>query len=435
MKINKQFNLFILFVTLLIGSQPLRSETTFTSHHSLLTQNELSFLREILLTEVQQRKILDLDFRLLSGNDIVFEFSARNGQVLKDAPNPASLFRIASMSKPITAVAALILIERGLLDLDAPVSNYIESFSNMSVWTGEKEELMKPDATIQTVPANSPVLVRHLLTHTSGIIYPHGKKSKLTQMYHDLKITNGAIQTYDSPESLMARIGTIPLKVQPGQAWVYGMSVDVLGRVIEVASKQSLSDFLQKNIFEPLKMKDTYFFIPNAEQQRLLPLYTRDETNQLLPLPDGALKTGTLEFSADYAVNGPKSYYSGGGGLISTIDDYTKFTDFLAHFKHYQGAEILAPEWLNQMKSNQVAKLDIGVPGYTYGFGIGVRDNKSVGSTPGNIGELSWSGLFYTKFWIDPSTEISGLFFAQMQPDKRTDLYNRLKSSIYSPGQ
>ncbi|MHC4121168.1 MAG: serine hydrolase domain-containing protein [Planctomycetota bacterium] len=243
-----------------------------------------------------------------------------------------TIFRIASMTKPITSVAVMMLYDDGLIKLDDPVSKYIPEFDGPTVVVAEQEGR-------KTVAAKRPITIKHLLTHTSGLTYHWN--TTLGPLYKEAGITHGLLPDDGTLGEKMKKLAGIPLLHQPGEAWEYGLSTDVLGRVVEVVSGKSLKEFFEQRIFEPLGMKDTHFFIPDEKMHRLAAAYAPRPQGGLRRLGAEPVVEGALVYRADHPYAGRRRYYSGGGGLCSTVGDYLRFCRMLLNYGELDGKRLL----------------------------------------------------------------------------------------------
>ncbi len=311
-----------------------------------------------------------------------------------------TLMRLASMTKPVTAVATMMLVERGDIGLDDPVSDYIPAFADTGVATAFQAN---EAGEFQTTPQTQPITIRHLLTHTSGIGYIFDGETGLGQA-----MAQGTLYQGDGDlETKIDDLAKFPLYFQPGERWYYSYSNDVLGRVIEVASGMAFEDFLEQEIFLPLGMSNTGFFPSEAEIASAATLYTHAE--------NGALINPYSEDNPEYIPSWP----SGGGGLISTGADYARFAMMLANGGELDGVRLLEPETLASMIQPQVA-LDVMPPsmtGLAYGFGVGVvlpgTDERPALGIPGDYG---WGGYFDTDFFVSPASGLVAIMMTQIIP-------------------
>jgi CubicO group peptidase (beta-lactamase class C family) len=326
---------------------------------------------------------------------------------------PDTIFRIASMTKPITSVAVLMLYEEGHFQLGDPVSRFVPEFKNTTV-------LAEPSPDADVVPAERQVTIRHLLTHTSGLTYHWDKV--LGPRYKEAGITHGLLQDDDLLAEDMPKLAQVPLLHQPGEKWTYSLSTDVLGRVVEVVSGMSLADFFRERIFEPLRMEDTAFYPPQEGVSRLAAVYGPDPEGGLKRLGDDVLGEGPMTFTTTYPYEGPKKYYSGGGGLCSTVSDYVRFAQMLLNGGELDGARLLSPKTVALMTTDHVGELS---EGFGFGLGVSVRRSLRESGELGSVGTFGWAGFWYTTFFIDPQERLIGVCMAQLHPSGRATLNSR----------
>lgn len=313
---------------------------------------------------------------------------------------PDAIFWIASMTKPVTSVAAMMLVEQGRLDLDAAVSQYLPRLKDMQVGV-EKPDPATGKKEITLEPAKRPMTVRDLLRHTSGLVYP--------PQYTDTAINrlyNKAV--FDRDKTLadfVASLADLPLAHQPGEVWEYSWSVDVLARVIEIASGQPFDQFLQDRILGPLRMVDTGFYVPEAKLARLVDA----------PEPRGS----------PFDVTRPRKLLSGGGGLVSTAADYLRFCQMLLNGGELDGAKILTPQTVQLMTTNSlpagirtVGEAIGPARGTSWGLGFAIRTGPESSQVPGSVGSYTWSGVWGTYFWIDPAEKLIAVQMIQAAPGK-----------------
>ncbi len=338
------------------------------------------------------------------------------GMADREAKKPISkdtIFRIASMTKPITSVAVMMLYEEGRFLLSDPVSLYIPEFKNQKVLVADS---LKDGASVPlaTVPAKREIQIRDLLAHTSGLTYQWDEH--LGGIYREAGITHGLLQDSSTVGEKMKKLAGLPLLHHPGEAWTYGLSIDVLGYLVEVVADMPLDEFFATRIFKPLKMEDTHFFLPDEKVNRLAAGYRPAVNGGIERIPEGPIETdrSTFVFSVDYPYKGPKSYFSGGGGLCSTISDYARFCQMLLNGGELDGVRLLSRKTVELMTADHAGALMPGGAGFGLGFSV-VRDTGAFGELA-SVGTYSWGGFFYTRFWIDPAEELVVLFMAQKHP-------------------
>ncbi len=351
------------------------------------------------------------------------ELVARHGKVAyfkavgmadRDAKKPMStdaLFRICSMSKPITSAAVMMLYEEGRFTLDEPVSDFIPEFKNMKVldppWPQDKTS--PPGA---LVDAKRPITIFELLTHTSGLTYQWN--ARLGKSYIEAGIGSGLSQHEGTIGDAVKKLAAQPLLFQPGDDWEYSLADDVLGYLVERVSGMPFDRFLEERIFKPLGMKDTSFFLPADKVARLATAYTYYADKGLEPIRDGQrVKESFYSFSADYPYNGPKTYFSGGGGLVSTAADYYRFCQMMLNGGELDGVRILSRKSVELMSQNHAqGKLD----DFGYGLGFGDISEPKQLTELGSVGSYFWGGFYYTSFVIDPKEDLIAIFMAQLHP-------------------
>ena len=342
-----------------------------------------------------------------------------------------TIFRIASMTKAITSVALMMLVEEGKLHLDDPLSKHLPEFMDMMVLVPTKES--DSDKGYRLVKADRPITIHHLLTHTSGIIYRFSGRPHLAKMYAEAGVSDGLVETEGSIGENVKRIAKLPLLHQPGMAWEYGLNTDVLGRVIEVASGKTLDEFFRERIFTPLQMNDTGFLVPKEKRSRLAAVYTPDDKKIIRRVANGRIQVGSLIYSTAYATADDNRYYSGGAGLASTARDYGRFLQMLLNRGEFDGKRLLKPETVNQMTRNQIGDKRIGfsIHGDGFGYGFGVVTGREKPPSPASVGSYSWGGIFHTFFWVDPRRQLIGILMTQLYPSNHLTLLKDFQSKVY----
>jgi CubicO group peptidase (beta-lactamase class C family) len=332
-----------------------------------------------------------------------------------------SIFRIASMTKAITSVAAMVLYEQGHFQLNDPVAKYLPEFAQMSVISGVDEA----GNVTATVPATRPIKIIDLMTHASGIGYPF-IPSKVQRSYHDAGLIDGLTVKDLRLASQMKVLATQPLLFEPGSAFAYGLSTDVLGYLVEVVSGKPLDQFFSEEIFDPLGMNDTYFYLPDDKAGRLVTLYNAVDDVGLVAHEGSG--TDIEVNDALYPIIGAKTYFSGGAGLSSTAHDYGLFLQMLLNDGNLDGARILGRKSVELMRTGRVDWDGDDVPDFGLGFAV-VSDLGRNGelSSPG---AYTWGGAFDTSYWIDPHEDLIGVYMSQARPTN-SDLSARFKTLVY----
>ena len=366
------------------------------------------------------------------GEEVYFNAAGKRN-VEDDLPfERDTVARIYSMTKPITSVAIMMLAEKGLFHLDAPVSEFIPAFSDMQALVEGAKTLE------QTEPSPSPTL-HHLLTHTSGLSYPFNP-GLLGQAMDEHKILFRANDS--SLEEMTDRTAALPLAFQPGRHWEYSVSIDILGRVVEVVSGRSLDAFFKTEIFDPLGMNETAFTVPAHVGDRFASLYTPLEGDGMAL--NAAKGEGNTLRRVDRPGKSPfesTTCFSGGGGLVGTLDDYMAFTEMLRRGGSCEGGRLLSPHPLSFMMRNHLPgdiasmgpKSFAEQPMEGMGFGLGgsvVLDPGRV-RVPGSVGDFSWGGMASTMFWVDPVLDLSCVFFTQLTPSSSYPCRAELKALVH----
>ncbi len=345
------------------------------------------------------------------------------GMLDREASKPMrtdAIFRICSMSKAITSLAVMMLYEEGNFLLDDPVSKYIPEFKNPKV-------LVKPaSGPTYTIPATREITIRNLLTHTSGITYTWNQD--LGQMYKDAKVADGLVQYDGTISDSVKHLAGLPLLFNPGDRWEYSLGIDVLGYFVEVISGKTFDEFLRTRVFEPLGMKDTYFYVPENKLDRLATAYTWYPDKGLNRFPDTPIVEGTLSYSADYPYRGPKKLYSGGAGLCSTAEDYARFCQLMLDGGKTSNARLVSRKSVELMTEDRLGKMS---PDQAFGLGFGINGVKTPLSELGSPGEYNWGGFFYTAFSIDPKEQMITVFMAQLHPDSGRNLEGLFHTLAY----
>jgi CubicO group peptidase (beta-lactamase class C family) len=316
-----------------------------------------------------------------------------------------AMFRICSMSKPITSVAVMMLYEEGKFLLDDPVSKYLPEFKNPKV-------LMKPpQGEPYTIPATKEITIRDLLRHTSGLTYNWNED--LGPMYEKANVASGLLQYDGTIGDNVKSLAGLPLLFSPGDRFEYSLGVDVLGRLVEVVSGKPLDEFFRTRIFEPVGMKDTYFFPPENKVARLATAYTYYPDKGLNRFPDTPIREGPFVYSADYPTRGPKKLFSGGAGLVSSAMDYARFCQMMLDEGKVGNTRLLSRKSVELMTHDQLGKIG---PDQAFGLGFGIDGIKTPLSELSTPGAYSWGGFFYTAFSIDPKEQMIVVFMAQLHP-------------------
>jgi CubicO group peptidase (beta-lactamase class C family) len=438
---------FVLAVLLTSGARIVRSQAPAISHPAHLraaaapaaspvVSPETVGLSSERLARIASAIQKNVDDRRTAGG---VSLVARHGKIAyfqavgmsdRDAHKPMrtdSIFRICSMSKPITSVAVMILYEEGRFLLDEPVSNYLPEFKHMKVldppWPQDKTS--PPGA---LVDAKRPITIFNLLTHTSGLTYQWNPR--LGKAYRDANVGSGIKQQEGTIGEAVKRLAALPLLFQPGDDWEYSLADDVLGRLVEAVSGMPFDRFLAERIFQPLGMRDTGFFLAEDKASRLATAYAYDEQKGLRPILDNEVMDGEggFQYTADYPYRGPHTYFSGGGGLCSTAEDYYRFCQMMLNGGELSGTRIISRKSVELMSHNHV----VGKPnGGNYGLGFGTVGDPSQLTELGSVGSFSWGGFYFTSFVIDPKEDLVAVFMGQMNPSGGLNLSSKAIALAY----
>ncbi|MEQ9220074.1 MAG: serine hydrolase domain-containing protein [Cyclobacteriaceae bacterium] len=421
----------ILFIALWCTFISLSAQTQLTtgSPQSVnMSADHLNFMDAVIQEYIENEWIPGGVFLVARRGKIVyFKSFGDKSDKRGDTYQNDDIFRIASMTKAVTTVSIMQLYEQGKLRLDDPVSDFIPAFKDMTVL----ESVDSLDSTYTAVEAEKPITIRHLLTHTSGITY--GYEADLSKVYTKAGLPRAGLSSKDwSSERFINELATLPLAFHPGEKYSYGLNMDVLGRVVEVISGQSLSDYFRKNIFDPLEMNDTWFYLPKNIQDRLVDVNQQQEAG--FKIMDGDAYSGP---DHQYPLSEDHPFYAGGGGLSSTAMDYAKFIHTLLGGGSYGDTRILGKKTIEVMTADQMILLNeqgkgySKTPGITYCLGFSLTTEKGGGQGPKSPGTYGWGGYFNTNFYIDPREELIFVGMTQIEFSKKGGLWDRLAAVIY----
>ncbi len=383
--------------TRLSGSEPLA--VVDPAQHGFDVE-KLGAIDELMERNIQQGRMVGCTALVARADDVVYYKTW--GQRDREADQPMTkdtIFRIYSMSKPITSVAIMQLVEQGKVDLDRPIETYLPEFANMKVLEITGDEKKEVDAKRQ-------MTVRDLLRHTSGLTYGFFGSSDVDRKY----LAKGILGSDRNLKETITKLASVPLKHQPGTVWEYSVSTDVLGRVVEVASEQRFDRYLQEHVFAPLKMNDTAFMVPQDKMKRFAQMYA----------PDGDGLKPARQWASRRFVNPKNEYFSGGGGLCSTTENYLRFCQMLLRGGELDGQRLLKSETIEEMTRNQLESDVKRRGGFRFGLGFAITPQ----------GDYRWGGAAGTRFWINPEKKIIGIFMVQINPYRR-NYGEQMKQLVY----
>ncbi|MFF4349105.1 serine hydrolase domain-containing protein [Streptomyces sp. NPDC001530] len=334
-----------------------------------------------------------------------------------------TLWRIYSMTKPVTSVAALMLLEEGHVQLDTPVADFLPAFADPQVYVSGS------GADTKTRPARQPILLRHLLTHTAGLTFGFYYAHPVDALYRDAGLESSVPPGANLAETCDV-YASLPLQFEPGTQWNYSVATNVLGRVIEVISGQDLDAFLGERVFGPLGMADAGFCVTDEQAGRLAELYGEDDKGGITPI-------------AGLPLHGRPRFLSGSGGMVATAHDYHRFMEMLRRRGELDGTRLLAPETVDMMASNHLpgnadrrtfgspVHQEAGNAGLGFGLGVSVVLDPDLTRSPSTEGAFGWSGVASTTFWVDPRHDLTVQFFTQVRPTTTNAIFPELKRLVH----
>ena len=411
------YGLFLLSILLAQPLRQVRPEAVGMSSDRLdrLTQQMESYVLENQLSG-------GVTLVLRHGKIAYFDAFGYRDTESKDNMEIDDIFRIASQTKAMISVGIMILQEKGQLLISDPVGKYIPKYNSTTV-------AVKTEDGYKVVPANRQITIRDLLTHTAGVGWGFGpggdqwKKADIIGWYFAHRKT--------SIQSTVNQISSLPMDAQPGEQFVYGLSTDILGALIEVVSGQPLDKFLQKGIFNPLEMTDTHFYLPVNKHHRLSTVYSSTE-NGIALSPNPGKRIGAGMIGQGHYINGPRKSFSGGAGLLSTAEDYATFLQMMLNGGTFNKQRILSRKSVELMTVDHLGSIESpwtnGV-----GFGLGFSIVKDLGKrgTLGSEGEFGWGGAYHSTYWVDPKEDLVVVYFTQLIPANNIDDQQKLRSLIY----
>lgn len=336
-----------------------------------------------------------------------------------------SIFRIASQTKALTSVCIMILQERGQLLITDPIGKYLPEFKDRTVAVDNGR------GGYDVVSANRPISIRHLLTHTSGISYGNGVA---VDAWREADAIGWYFGKRDEPiRDTVRRMGPLPAVSHPGESWVYGYNTDILGALVEVVSGRPFDVFLQEEVFDPLGMSDTHFYLPVEKRDRLATVYSSVPGSAIERAPDGGVMQqggifGTV--GQGHFVDGPRTSFSGGAGLLSTARDYATFLQMMLNGGELNGARILSPNTVKLMTVNHLGDIPYQ-PGQGWGLGFSIVTDLGARGVPGSLGEFGWAGAYHSTYWADPEEELVAVYFTQLIPAIDIDDQNKFRALLY----
>jgi CubicO group peptidase (beta-lactamase class C family) len=388
-----------------------------------LRPQALARLTAVMQREVEARRVPGVSMMIARGGKCAYRCDV--GMLRPGGPPLPrdAIFRVFSMTKPIVSVALMMLVEEGRLFLADPIAKFVPELANPKVG-------VEKDGRLELVATERAITIHDLMRHTSGLTYTFTGDSTVQRLYRSAHLfapdpanaREFLIRDLTTAE-FVAELAKLPLIDQPGASWFYGQSTDVIGRVIEIVSGQSLAAFLDERIIKPLGMKDTRFFVPTEDRQRMAQPFDRDpDTGKAVELIEGKI---------------PPRFESGGGGLFSTMDDYARFAHMLYRGGALAGAHFLGRKTLEHMTSDHlapnvhIANTHLLQPGHRFGLGFAVRRDAGLAPTAGTVGEYFWGGLAGTIFWVAPAEELIAMMMVQA-PGQRDYYRSLFRNLVYA---
>ena len=385
-----------------------------------MSSERLERLDAVLKSYVDNGQVAGQVAMVLRNGRVVY--STANGWQNKEADIPMSedsIFRIASQTKALVSTGIMILHERGQLDISHPLSRYIPEWGNMQVAVSES------NGSYRLEEARRPITIRHLLTHTGGVSYGSGPAR---EQWEEAGFQGWYFANKNEPIlNSIKRMAALPLDQHPGEEYIYGYNTDILGAVIEVASGKDLNTFLREELFEPLEMNDTHFYLPQEKAERLAVVYEATPRGgvQAISATDGMQSQGLyLEGS------GPNRSFSGGAGLLSTANDYARFLQMTLNGGELDGERILSRKTIELMTTDHLGDIPFR-DGQGFGLGFFVVTDLGERGVLGSEGEYGWGGAYHTTYWVDPEEELVVVYLTQLIPAQGVDDYSKLRSGIY----
>lgn len=385
-----------------------------------MSSERLERLDQTMKAYVEEERLAGQVILVLRQGRIVYSTANGMRNINAGLPmTPDTIFRIASQTKAIVSTGIMILQEQGKLDINHPLSRYIPEWADVQVAVSNGQ------GGYSLEPTRRPITLRHLLTHMGGMSYGSGPAQEL---WAEAGFQGWYFANKNEPilESIR-RMATLPLDEHPGEAWIYGYNTDILGAVIEVASGMDLASFLRQEIFTPLQMNDTHFYLPQTKAERLATVYRprRGGGIEAIPATDGMQSQGLY-----IQGQGPNRSFSGGAGLLSTARDYARFLQMTLNGGELDGARIVSPKTIELMTVNHLGDIPFR-SGTGFGLGYSVAMDLGTRGTLGSEGEYGWGGAYHSTYWVDPEEELVVVYLTQLIPSNGLDDYSKLRNGIY----
>jgi CubicO group peptidase (beta-lactamase class C family) len=382
-----------------------------------MSASRLALLDSNLQRYVDEAKLAGQVYVLMRRGEVVAH-EANGMQDIEDGVpmSTDTLFRIASQTKAITSLGIMMLQERGLLDINAPLSRYLPEWKEMQVAVANNSG----GYTLE--PARREITLRHLLTHTGGMSYGNGVAASA---WAQASIQGWYFADREEPvRDTIARMASLPLDAHPGEQWIYGYNTDILGAVIEQVSGQDLASFFATEIFAPLGMNDTHFYLPANKRGRLATVYRpADGGVEAIPETNGMQSQGLYD-------EGPRQSFSGGAGLLSTASDYAKFLQMTLNGGELNGTRLVSRKTIELMTTDHLGDIAFQ-PGQGFGLGFSIATDLGLRGTLGSEGEYAWGGAYHSVYWVDPVEDLLVVYLTQIIPATNLDDHTTLRNGVY----
>ncbi len=382
-----------------------------------MSASRLALLDSNLQRYVDEAKLAGQVYVLMRHGEVVAH-EANGMQDIEDGipMSTDTLFRIASQTKAITSLGIMMLQERGLLDINAPLSRYLPEWKDMQV------AVANSSGGYTLEPARREITLRHLLTHTGGMSYGNGVAASA---WAQASIQGWYFADREEPvRDTIARMASLPLDAHPGEQWIYGYNTDILGAVIEQVSGQDLASFFATEIFAPLGMNDTHFYLPANKRGRLATVYRpADGGVEAIPETNGMQSQGLYD-------EGPRQSFSGGAGLLSTASDYAKFLQMTLNGGELNGIRLVSRKTIELMTTDHLSDIAFQ-PGQGFGLGFSIATGLGLRGTLGSEGEYAWGGAYHSVYWVDPVEDLLVVYLTQIIPATNLDDHTTLRNGVY----
>lgn len=382
-----------------------------------MSASRLALLDSNLQRYVDEAKLAGQVYVLMRHGEVVAH-EANGMQDIEDGipMSTDTLFRIASQTKAITSLGIMMLQERGLLDINAPLSRYLPEWKEMQV------AVANSSGGYTLEPARREITLRHLLTHTGGMSYGNGVAASA---WAQASIQGWYFADREEPvRDTIARMASLPLDAHPGEQWIYGYNTDILGAVIEQVSGQDLASFFATEIFAPLGMNDTHFYLPANKRGRLATVYRpADGGVEAIPETNGMQSQGLYD-------EGPRQSFSGGAGLLSTASDYAKFLQMTLNGGELNGTRLVSRKTIELMTTDHLGDIAFQ-PGQGFGLGFSIATDLGLRGTLGSEGEYAWGGAYHSVYWVDPVEDLLVVYLTQIIPATNLDDHTTLRNGVY----